>query len=409
MAHQSLYTGSMTASTWQQDFSPLVLAPPVPGGELTFWNMLPKAADGFEPTKFEWVEEELTPATVAIGEAMDTTETTWTMASAAAVSEAGIRAGTMLVNSTASTKKEVILVTAVSGADLTVVRDYGGFVSGSGGGTTGETHTSADVFRVLPTHEYEGSSVTKSDNFPWRDRALAYNYYSLIAEHTMITGSDLVREYRGSTPDNRAYQVNGIVQAMERKMDWLVLRSPMVARSATSRGSMGGLTWFATQTTGASSACYDTTSETFSYEVFDDAVLGVYNRGNLNNMDLVLVMPPTGAQVIPYIHESAQRMDYARENVRGYFANSLMTTITGQRIPVVISASLPSDSFLLLNRDAVRVHYLRGRALKVYNKALGEDLDDYVAQRWISELTVEFQRPLDNCVYHTGLTYSRPS
>lgn len=408
MSHQSLYTGSMTSSTWVQDFSPLVLAPPVPGGELTFWNIIPKAADGFEPTKFEWVEEELTPATATLGEALDTTETTVTMASAADVTEAGIRAGTMLVNQTASTKKEVIFVTDVSGADLTVIRDYGGFVSGSGGGTTGETHTSADEFRVLPTHEFEGSSVTKTDAFPWRDRALAYNYYSLIGEHTIVTGSDLVRQYRGSTPSNWQYQVNGIVQAMERKMDWEVLRSPMVARSSTARGSMGGLTWFATQTTGASSAgTYDTTSETFSYEVFDDAVLGLYNRGNLDSMNLVLVMPPTGAQVIPYIHDSAMRMDYARESVRGYFANSLMTTITGQRIPVVISASLPSDSFFLLNLDAVRVHYLRGRALKVYNKPLGDGLDDYVAQRWISELTLEFQRPLDNCVYHTGLTYSR--
>jgi hypothetical protein len=153
MAHQNIYTGTMLASTWEQDFSPLVLAPPVPGGELTFWNILPKAADGFEPTKYEWVEEELTPATATLGEALDTTETTVTMASTADITEAGIRAGTLLVNATATTKKEVISVTAVSGADLTVVRDYGGFVSGSGGGTTGGTHTSADEFRVLPTHE----------------------------------------------------------------------------------------------------------------------------------------------------------------------------------------------------------------------------------------------------------------
>lgn len=410
MAHQDLSTQTgWTTGTWEQDFSPLVLAPPVPGGELTFWNILPKAADAFEPTKYEWVEEELTKVSCALGEALDTTETTVTMSSAALVSEAGIRAGSMLVNSTTTTKKEVLLVTAVSGADLTVVRDYGGFVSGSGGGTTGETHTSGDVMKLLPTHEFEGSSVTKSDAFPWRDRALNYNYYSLVGEHIIVTGSDLVRQYRGSTPNNWNYQVNGIVQAQERKMDYLVLRSPQVARSSTARGSMGGLTWFATQTTGASSACYDTTSETFSYEVFDDAILGLFNRGGLDNMNLVLVMPPTGAQVVPYIHESAMRMDYLNENVRGYFANSLVSTVDGRRIPVVVSAALPSDSFLLLNLNAVRVHFLRGRALKVYNKPLGESLDDYVAQRWISELTLEFQRPLDNCLYHTGVTYTRPS
>ena len=409
MAHQALYTGTMLASTWKQDFSPLVLAPPVPGGELTFWQILDKAADGFEPTKFEWVEEELVPITISMTTNVDNTTATTLTTTAAQISKCGIRPGTMLVNFTQPTKKEVILVTAnASGTTLTVVRDYGGFVSGSGGGTTGEAHTSGDFFRVLPTHEFEGSSVTKTETFPWRDRALAFNYYSLVAEHTIVSGSDLVREYRGSTPDNYAYQVKGVVQAMERKFADLVLRAPQVARGAAARGSMGGLLWYATQTTGAATAgAYDTTAETFSYEVFDDACLGLYNRNGLEDMDLVLCVPPAGAQVIPYIHESAMRMEYATESVRGYFANSLMTTITGARVPVVIAANLPSDSFLLLNRRAVRIHFLRGRALIVYNKPLGEGMDDYVAQRWLSELTMEFQRPLDNVVYHTGLTYSR--
>ena len=256
---------------------------------------------------------------------------------------------------------------------------------------------------------FEGSGVTATDAFPWRDRSLAYNYYSLVSEHTRVSGSDLVREYRGSTPSNWNYQVDGIVQNMARRFDYLVLRSPQKARGASDVGSMGGLTWYATQTTSASTYCYSTSATTFSYETFDDACLAKYNQGGFENANWVMIMPPTGAQVIPYIHESAMRMDYAQENVRGYFANSLMTTVNGARIPVVVSASIPSDSFLLLNLDAVKIHFLRGRALKVYNKPLGESMDDYVAQRWINELTMEFQRPLENCYYHTGLTYTRPS
>lgn len=413
MGHLSLNTLDFTSGTWEQDFSAVVLAPPVPSGELTFWNIIPKAADGFEPNKFEWVEEALTPVSCALGETLDTTETTVTMSSAAAVEAAGIRAGAMLVNGTTTTKKEVILVTAVSGADLTVVRDYGGFVSGSGGGTTGEAHTSGDTMKLLPTHQFEGSSINATDLFPYRDRALAYNYYSTVDEFTKMTRHDMIRQYRGSQPSNWAYQVSGVIESIERKADNLLLRSPMVAKGAGARGSMGGLLWFATQTTGNTSGTYpmyDTTSETFSYEIFDDACLGLdISRGTLRSGNWVIIMPPTGAQTIPYIHESAMRMDYRTENVRGYFANSLQTTVSGQRIPVVVSANIPSDAFMLLNMDAVKLHYLRGSALRVYNKPLGDNLDDYVAQRWISDMTVEFQRPLENCVYHTGLTYSRTS
>lgn len=413
MGHLSLNTLDFTTNTWQQDFSTRCLVPPVPGNELVFWDVVPKAVDGTEPDKYEWVEEELTPITCACAEAIDTTETTITMSSAADVAKAGIRPGAMIVNITDSTTDEVMLVTAVSGADLTVVRDYGGFVSGSGGGVTGVTHSSGDVFQLMPTHQFEGSSIANTDPFPYRDRSTAYNYYSLIDEFTKVAGTDLVRQYRGNYPSNWAYQVDGVVQALNRKSEFLLLRSPRVQRTSTARGSMGGLIWQITQATGATSGtypAYDTTSETFSYEIFDDACLGVHTtHGTLESGNWVLVMPAAGAQVIPYIHESAMRMDYARENVRGYFANSLMTTVGGKRIPVVVSASIPSDSFMLLNLDAVRVHYLVGRGLRVYNKPLGESLDDYVAQRWISELTLEFQRPTDNCVYHTGLTYTRPS
>ena len=112
---------------------------------------------------------------------------------------------------------------------------------------------------------------------------------------------------------------------------------PQVARGASAQGSMGGLTWFATQTSGASTYCYSTSATTFNYETFDDACLAKFNQGGFENANWVMIMPPTGAQVIPYIHESAMRMDYAKENVRGYFANSLMTTINGARIPVVVS------------------------------------------------------------------------
>jgi len=184
----------------------------------------------------------------------------------------------------------------------------------------------------------------------------------------------------------------------------------MVARGASAYGSMGGLRWFATQTTGASGDSYITTSETFSYEVFDDGMLHLYEQGTLDgSADIVCLMPPVGAQYAAYIHESAMRGEYSSETVRGLRCTTLMSTITGDRVPIVPVRNMPSDSFMLLNLNAVRIHFLEGRALAVYNKEVGEGMDDYRAARLISEMTLEFHRPVDNCYFHTGVTYTRPS
>ena len=406
MAHQSWYTGDATSNTFQDDFSALVLAPPLPGAELTFYNMLAKAADGTEPTRYDWIEEELSQITLTTAEALDTTETDITF-SAGEIAAAGLRAGAILANATdnSSDSIENMLVTSVDNSTTcTVVRNYGD-ITGSGEGT-GQAHTSGDKLRIVGYLNFEGSSATKTDYFVKRDRTNQYNTYSLVDDWTQITGSDMVRIYRGSHPDNWSYQVQGLIQRLERQFEWQLLRSPRVARSSTARGSMGGVIWWAKNTTGSHVV---TTSETFDYEKVDDGLLYLYNQNGLDSINPVLVVPPTGAQAAAYIHESAMRMEYMSETVRGLQTNSFMSTLTGKRVPVVISQSLPDDTFLILNLQAVRVHFLQGRALKVYTKPLGQELDDFQAQRWISELTMEFQRPADNCYYHTNVSYTRPS
>jgi hypothetical protein len=409
----SWYTGDATANTWIQDFSPLVLAPPLPGAEIAVWPIIPKMIDGTEPSKFEWIEEQVTPNSITLGEAMDTTETTWTIA-AGDIAAAGIRVGVLLKNLSDRTKKEIVQVIEVTNTTtLEVVRDYGGFVSGSGGGTTGEEHADAAEFEIVAYLNPEGSSVVASDYKAKRNRDPKYNYYSLIDDWDTISASDMVRVYRGSTPDNWGYQMEGLKQRFDRIFEKNLIHSPQVARATTAAsgnayGSMGGIMWYATQTTGASGYSYVTTADTFDYEVFDDGVKYLYEKGTLDGShDIVCLMPPAGVQAAAYIHASAQVGEYVSETVRGLRCTTLMSTITGDRIPLVPSVNIPSDSFMLLNLNALRVHFLKGRALSVYNSAVGEELNDWAAARLISELTLEFQRPVENCYLHTGITYSR--
>jgi hypothetical protein len=408
MAHLSpWYTGSATANTFPQDFSPLVMAPPLPGADIALWPILSKMADGTEPTKFEWIEEPRVAITFTIAEDMDTTETGLDITTAD-VATAGVRAGALVKNVTDRTKKEIMLVSTMADADTaTVVRDYGGYVSGSGGGTTGEAHTSGDTFEIIDYLNFEGSSIAAGtyDKFASRNRAPQFNYYSLLDDATVgVSASDLVRNYRGSSPDNWGFQLMGIKDRLEQQFERTVIDSPQKARGASDQGSMGGLRWYATQTTGDQDV---TTAEQFDYDVFDAGMEYLYNQGSIDGgADIVCLLPPRGLRVAGKIHESAMRGEYVSETVRGMRCTSLMSSINGDRVPLVPVRNLPSDSFMLVNLSAIRIHFLVGRALAVYTKDIGDNLDDYRRARLLSELTMEFHRPQDNCYYHTGITYS---
>ena len=406
--HQTWWTGDATTDTWLPDFSALVMAPPLPGADITLWPIIGKAADGTEPTKYEWVEEELSQLTLTLGEALDATETEIEFA-AGEIAAAGLRAGAVLKNATDKTKIETIYVSSVDDSTTaTVIRDYGGLVSGSGGGATGQTHASADELEIIGYLNPEGSSVTKTDYFSTRDRSLKYNYYSILDDWNQISIEDMVRVYRGSSPDNWGYQLSGLKQRLDRQFERHIASSPMVQRTTTARGSMGGLIWFATQSTGASGNSYVTTADTFDYEVFDDGMKYLYEKGTLDGgHDIVCLMPPAGIQAAAYVHASAQQGEYLNETVRGLRCTTLMSTITGDRIPLVPCNSIPSDSFMLLNLNAVRIHFLKGLALTVFNKEPGQELDAYRAARLYSNITMEFQRPVENCYFHTGMTYNR--
>jgi len=416
-SHMSWYTGDATANTWIQDFSTLVLQPPLPGAEISIWPIIGKLIDGTEPTKFEWVEEELSQITISGTEGSgdgwnSTTDTEWDF-TAGQCAAAGIRKGVLLKNFTDKTKTEVVQVIDISGDKLTVVRNYGGSYSSSNVGTpsvagTGEAHGVSDVFEIVAYLNPEGSTVVTSDNKVKRNRTPRYNYYSLLDDWDTITADDMVRTYRGSSPDNWGYQMDGLKQRLDRQFEKHLLFSPQVARADGIYGSMGGLLWYAKNTTGAANNNYITTADTFDYEVFDDAMKYLYEKGTLDGShDIVCIMPPAGIQAAAYIHSDAQQAEYMNETVRGLRCTTLSNTITGDRIPLVPSNNIPSDSFMLLNLNAVRIHFLKGRALSVYNSKVGEALNDWQAARLISEMTLEFQRPLENCYLHTGITYSR--
>lgn len=407
MAHLSWYTGDANTNTWVQDFSPLVLAPPVPGGDIALWPIIGKRADATDVEGYNWVEEELTKnsisGTCSSSDAWNSTsDTSWTFSEDEVVN-AGIRPGVLLVDSTDRSKREVVLVTAVGtpsggNVDLTVTRDYGSVLGG------GEAHSTTCKFEIIGYLNWQGSSVDPDAYIAKRNRTVQTNYFSILDDWTRVSAEDLVRQYHGSSPDNWGYQLEGIRQRLERTFERHIIHSPKVQMSSSQRGSMGGLLYFATTTSGDQ---YVTDAETFSYDVFDEGMAYLYEQGTLDgNADIVCLMPPAGVMAAARIDESVMRGEYANELVRGLRCTKLMSSITGQQIPLVPAANMPSDSFMLLNLNAVRVHFLKGLGLAVFRKDVGEGLDAFRAGRLYSVITLEFQKPADNCYFHTNISWT---
>ena len=402
MAHTSWYTGSATANTFEQDFSALVLLPPLPGSELTLWNMVSKAVDGTEPTKYEWIEEPNAAVTVTANSStgsLTTTGTTLNLASGQAALGA-IRTGSRLIDQAQTgVMREIIYVSSVSTDALTVIRNWNA-TSGSEG--TGVTHANSAVYEVLAPVNYEGS--TREGTKTTRDRTPKENAYSLIDVETQISGSDFARVYRGSTPDNWKYQMDGVIRKFARQQERELIHGKYEARAAAAEGTMGGLIYQIEARAGSNLV---STAENFTYEVWDDGMKYIYNNAGDEDLNLVTVVPTAGLQVASYIHDSAMRGEYLSENTRGQYVNTLMSTMSGRRVPIIGSPTMPSDSFLIVDLNAIRVHFLVGRALLMYQNPKGFNLTDAQAARMMSEMTLEYQRPDIRGYYHYGVTSDR--
>jgi hypothetical protein len=404
MAHASWYTGSATANTWAQDFSALVLKPPVPGGELKLWDAVSKAVDSTTP-KFEWTEEPnaaVTATAASGGEgsgALSTTGTSLVLATGQAAASA-VRTGSVLID-TADTgvMREQIYVSSVSSETLTVIRNWNA-TSGSEG--TGVAHLASAVYRVLPPVNYEGSA--RNSTLTTRNRTPRDNYHSIFDVETQISGTDFARVYRGSTPNNWQYQLDGVIRKFARQQEYALLHGKYEARASAAEGSMGGLIYFVEARAGSNLV---STSENFTYTVWDDGMKYLYEQNGEEDLDLVTLVPIAGLQVASAMDASAMRGEYANEQVRGQYATTLLSSVSGKRVPLIGVAHMPADSFMILDLNAVRLHFMMGRGYLMYMNEVGFNLTDAQAARILSEMTLEFHNADTRAYYHYGVTYDR--
>jgi len=176
-----------------------------------------------------------------------------------------------------------------------------------------------------------------------------------------------------------------------------------VVRSSSAYGSFYGVRDLIVNGGGSN---VDTTSEEFTYEVFDDAMKLLWENGYDDNTQFVMLVPSAGKQTVGYIHESALRGAYGSETTRGMMATHLLSNY-GHEVPVIPSTVIGTDEFYILNLDLITVRFMD--TLLAYDVPLGTSGSDKMSRRFITEFSLELHNRDTAHFMATNKTFSRPS
>lgn len=322
--------------------------------------------------KAEWIEQSLNPGKVTAGEAMDNSETTFTLASGHG---SRVKVGDLLIPTEAG-KTEVMQVTAISGDDLTVTRGYGS--------TSAETHSDAKDFRILPANQ-EGSSAGADRT---RQRSSRYNYTQIFDIDVLLSDTALNTAWY-NVPDEFLNSIQHRTIEIRDRMSDAVLNGIIGAAPGDSAyGTMGGIIEYVS----ANSNAKDTSTTTLTYDALSDVVGTIYDNGNTDG-NFVVAVPRSQYEVIANWPDSQIRRQYGPNGqAYGGFVDKIVTK-QGIYADVVLEPFMPASNLLVLDTNRVEINPMQNRAWKMYVSEVGEARNDYKAGRLVGEWTLRIWNP----------------
>jgi hypothetical protein len=379
------------------DYSPVLFAPPKPGGDVVLWPLLKKVADVTD-TSIYWMEDNLLTLTCTAHGSTGALTASGADVTLNLVAGQGISrwmtAGTLL-RDTAAGSNEVILVTVVSTDALTIVRDQ----TASGV----EAHAVSAVWEKIGHLNKEMSSFgTPVGRYPTRRT----NYTAIFDDQVKMSMTEYQRKYY-AIGDPWGYEVDGALTAYMRKLERAVMYSGGAARADTlaGYGSFYGIKAMIKQRYDVASATenYNSAYGTFSYPAWDNTMKFLW-KGGYEGESFVMLVPPEGVQYAAYIDESAMRGNYAGELTRGMQATALKSTL-GMQVPLIPCAYLASDEFLVLNLSRIKVRFFLGRELVGIDVPAYDRGDDAIARRFLTEMSLEMHNADTAHYWARGVTW----
>ncbi|MEM1445184.1 MAG: DUF5309 family protein [Planctomycetota bacterium] len=239
--------------------------------------------------------------------------------------------------------REVMLVTAVSGTDIAVVRGYGG--------TTAEALVDTGVLRVIGNAALEGQDA---DEARWTNRTRQQNYTQIFSATVEVSGSQLAAT-QAAVADEMDYQKQERLRELLRELENSVINGVAAANdpqgSASTRRSMRGI--LASCTTNVT----DAGAASLSEAALNSALRGVWDQSS-GNVDTIVV---NGLQKRAINQFIASSRGYSAGETKFSELVSVYESDFGV-CRVILSRWVPADTVLLLDSSRLDVLPLQGRS-----------------------------------------------
>ena len=326
-------------------------------------------------TVHEWLEDELLPNSDTISDSSISdpdAETTFTVSHGDR-----FRVGDQIQGEAA---REVMLVTGISGDDLTVTRGYGG--------TTPEAIADGQTLRIL------GNAALEGDDAPaarFTNRARKINYTQIFTAGVEVSGSQLAAQQIG-LDDELDYQKQERLRELVRDLENCVINGVSAAANPegdnATRRTMDGIvprlsTNVFTNGTGGFPSGTGTGSDELTEAQINHALRQIWENSN-GMVDTIVVSGFQKRRINGFITASTQ---YAPEDTRFRDMVSMYESDFGA-CRVVLSRWVPADTVLLLDSSRLDVLPLAGRSF--HFKKLASQGDSELGQV-IGEYTLEMR------------------
>ncbi len=368
---KATYSAGATLPELAEDVSDIIAL--VSPHETPLLDVLGDAHRAATSTIHEWLEDTLLPNTDTINDASfvnPLTDSTFTVANG---SRFVIGDQIQMEN-----KSEVMLVTGVSGNDLTVTRGYGG--------TTAEALANGAVLNILGNAALEGAVATGA-RFTNRTRKL--NYTQIFAATVEVSGSQLAAHTIGLA-DEMDYQKQERLRELLRDLENCVVNGVAAASNpqgdASTRRTMRGIrrsitTNIFTPNTGPIPPGDGAGNDILNEKVLNAALREVWEISS-GRIDTILCNGLQKRRINAFVSTNQRFVDHDdrfRSLVDVYESDFGVCQ-------VVMSRWVPTDAILLLDSSRIDVLPLSGRSFQF--KSLARTGDRETGQV-IGEYTME--------------------
>ena len=316
--------------------------------------MFPKTQVG--SVKNEWIEDELTAQTTTLAATVATTSATQiTIDTGDGVDK--LPADVDSYNVVIRVDQEYMLVTGISGDDLTVTRGYGS--------TTKSTHASGAVVHIISQMEHEGADGKQAVA---RARTRPSNYVQTFSRTVEVSGVQEAIKKLGGITSEIDYQ---IIQAMRQLALELEKTIVMGVKSQVGDGSstfrtMGGL-WAEISTNRTSdSGSIDTAA-------IEEDIRSIWDAGGVPR---AIVTSGKLAQDISNLYADRIRTD-VQTAVGGVNITSIINPLGVGPIAIIPHRMVADGEYYMLDTTRIALGYLR----PFFMKNLADDGD--ADKRWI--------------------------